>query len=31
MTDEMLQEVFATNTFGLMYCMREEKGSLAEK
>ena len=24
MTDEMLQEVFATNTFGLMYCMREE-------
>ena len=24
MSDEMLQEVFATNTFGLMYCLREE-------
>lgn len=24
MSDGMLQEVFATNTFGLMYCLREE-------
>ena len=24
MSNEMLQEVFATNTFGLMYCLREE-------
>ncbi|MCI5994324.1 MAG: SDR family NAD(P)-dependent oxidoreductase, partial [Clostridiales bacterium] len=24
MSDEMLHSVFATNTFGLMYCLREE-------
>ena len=24
MSDEMLEEVFRTNTFGLMYCLREE-------
>ena len=24
MSDEMMTEVFATNTFGLMYCLREE-------
>ncbi len=24
MSDEMLEEVFKTNTFGLMYCLREE-------